>query len=77
MPGESATVTWDRTGDYPAPAVARVVLHGLWLERAVADGVEVPVSGSVVECEPFSVLTLEGLTPARHPAPLPTLRGRR
>jgi len=77
MPGESATVTWDRTGDYPAPAVARVVLHGLWPERAVADGVEVPVSGSVVECEPFSVLTLEGLTPARHPAPLPTLRGRR
>jgi len=74
-PGASATVTWDRAGDYPAPAAARVVVHGLCPERAVADGVEVSVAGGVVECGPFSELTLEGLTTSRRPLPPPLSPG--
>jgi len=66
--GGSATWTWDRSGDFSSPDLVRVVLHGLTAQRAVADGTEVPVSGSVVvvDCPPFSELTLEGLRPT-HP----------
>jgi alpha-glucosidase len=63
-PGETARVTWDRTGEFAPPAAVRVVLHGLSAHRAVADGVEVPVTGGVVECAPFSELTMEGLRTA-------------
>jgi alpha-glucosidase len=59
--GETATVTWNRSGDFAPPDVLRVVLHGLAARRAVADGVEVPVSGPMVQCKAFSELTLEGL----------------
>ena len=67
-PGTTATLTWARSGDFAPPATVRVVLHGLTAQRAVADGVEVAVSGSAVECAPFSELSLEGLRPT-------TLRG--
>ncbi|HEY5026113.1 MAG TPA: glycoside hydrolase family 31 protein [Acidimicrobiales bacterium] len=63
-PGATARCTWERSGDFPAPPVVRVVLHGLSVTRAVADGVEVPVTGAGVECAAFSELTLEGLAPA-------------
>jgi hypothetical protein len=63
-PGATARCTWERSGDFPAPPVVRVVLHGLSATRAVADGVEVPVTGAGVECAAFSELTLEGLAPA-------------
>ncbi len=65
--GGTATWTWDRSGDFPPPEVVRVVLHGLSAARAVADGVEVPVSGGSVECAPFTELTLEGLRGATPP----------
>jgi alpha-glucosidase len=64
--GATARWTWERSGDFPPPEVVRVVLHGLTARRAVADGTEVPVSGTVVECVRFSELTLEGLRPT-HP----------
>jgi hypothetical protein len=57
-------MTWERAGDFAPPPALRVVLHGLTMQRAVADGVEVPVSGGVVEAAAFSELTLEGLRPA-------------
>jgi hypothetical protein len=63
-PGGTARWTWERTGDFGPPAAVRVVLHGLVAQRAVADGVEVPVSGGVVECAPFAELTMEGLRAA-------------
>jgi alpha-glucosidase len=66
-PGATATMTWERAGDFAPPPALRVVLHGLTMERAVVDGVEVPVSGSVVEAAAFSELTLEGLRPATPP----------
>jgi hypothetical protein len=62
--GAIATCTWERSGDFAAPPVVRVVLHGLSAARALADGIEVPVSGATVECGAFSELTLEGLRPA-------------
>ena len=65
--GETAHLTWERSGDFSSPAVVRVVLHGLSAARAVADGTEVPVSGPGVECPSFSELTLEGLRPATPP----------
>jgi len=64
--GATAKWTWERSGDFSSPEVVRVVLHGLSAQRAVADGTEIPVSGSVVDCAPFSELTLEGLRPT-HP----------
>jgi len=63
-PGGTGRCTWERSGDFSSPAVVRVVLHGLHARRAMADGVEVPVSGAVIECPPFAELTLEGLHPA-------------
>jgi len=70
IPGGTGRWTWERSGDFSSPAAVRVVLHGLDAQRAVADGVEIPVRGSVVECGPFTELTLEGLhpTPAKGPA---------
>ncbi len=63
-PGGTARLTWECSGEFPSPAVVRVVLHGLTAARAVADGTEVAVSGLGVECGPFTELTLEGLRPA-------------
>jgi hypothetical protein len=63
LPGGTATWSWERTGDFAAPPVVRVVVPGLAARRAEADGVEVPVSGGVVVCPPFTVLTMEGLHP--------------
>jgi len=63
-PGATASVTWACSGEFPSPAMVRVVLHGLSAARAVADGTEVAVSGPGVECPPFTELTLEGLRPA-------------
>ena len=63
-PGSTATMTWERSGDFAPPAALHVVVHGLTVERAVADGVEVPVSGGVLESAAFSELTLQGLRPA-------------
>ena len=67
LPGATATWTWERSGDFPVPEVVRVVLHGFDARRAVADGVEVRVSGGAVVCPPFTELTFEGLVPV--PAP--------
>jgi alpha-glucosidase len=64
QPGGTATWTWERSGDYAPPAAMRMVLHGLAAQRASADGVVVAVQGSVIECPPFSELTVEGLRPA-------------
>ncbi|HTZ10535.1 MAG TPA: TIM-barrel domain-containing protein [Acidimicrobiales bacterium] len=61
--GEVARCRWARSGDYPAPAQVRVVLHGLEADRARADGVEVPVTGGVVTCGAFEELVVEGLRP--------------
>ena len=61
LPGGSALLAWERHGDYPAPPVIRIVLHGLTSERAIIDGRPVSTTGSSVECGPFSELRLEGL----------------
>jgi alpha-glucosidase len=59
--GGAAVVTWGRDGDYPAPTVVRVVLHGFVAESATADGQAVVITRSSVECGAFSELRLEGL----------------
>jgi len=61
--GGAARLRWHRTGDHPAPARVRVVLHGWAPARALADGAEVPVRGGVVECGPFEEAVLEDLQP--------------
>jgi len=61
--GATAVVTWVRHGDFPPPAVVRVVLHGFVVDSAVADGRPAAVTGSTVECNPFSELLLQGLRP--------------
>ena len=58
VPGGSAVVTWERHGDFPPPAVVRVVLHGFVADAATADGEPVATRGSSVECRPFSELRL-------------------
>jgi alpha-glucosidase len=63
VPGGSAVVTWERHGDYPAPAAVRVVLHGFVAESATADGLAVRPAGSSIECGAFSELRLDGLRP--------------
>jgi hypothetical protein len=68
-PGGTGRWTWERSGDFSSPAAVRVVLHGLDAQRAVADGVEVPVRGSVVECGSFTELTVEGLRLSPAPEP--------
>jgi alpha-glucosidase len=60
----ASAVTWERHGDFPAPALVRVVLHGLVADTATADGVAVTVHGSSVECGPFSELRFYGVRPA-------------
>jgi hypothetical protein len=62
-PGSTARCSWERRGDFPAPARVRVVVHGMTAERATVDGVEVLPSGTAVDCGPFSELILEGLRP--------------
>ncbi len=62
--GETARVSWERSGEFPPPASLRVVLHGFVAERASADGVAVPVTGGTVECGPFSELLVHGLAAA-------------
>lgn len=59
--GGSATMRWERRGDFAAPERVRVVLHGLRAEAAAVDGAPVEVRGSVVECPPFEELRLQGL----------------
>jgi alpha-glucosidase len=59
--GGSAVVTWERRGDFPPPPVVRLVLHGFTATTATADGQPVTISGSSVECRPFSELRLDGL----------------
>jgi alpha-glucosidase len=61
--GDSALVTWERQGDFPAPTSVRVVVHGLVADSATADGEPVRVTGSSVECGPFSELRLRGARP--------------
>ena len=61
--GGSAVLTWERQGDFAPPALVRVVLHGFAVETAAADGQPTAVTGSSIECRPFSALTLEGLRP--------------
>jgi alpha-glucosidase len=58
--GGSMVVTWERQGDFPAPASVRVVVHGLVADGAMADGEPVRVTGSSIECGPFSELRLQG-----------------
>jgi hypothetical protein len=60
-PGATAVLRWTRVGDFPAPATVRVVLHGLLIGGARADGEPATVIGSTVECGPFGELVLEGL----------------
>jgi alpha-glucosidase len=59
--GEAATVTWEHSGEFPPPDVVRVVVHGLVAETATADGDPVAMTGSSVECGPFSELRLNGV----------------
>jgi hypothetical protein len=61
--GATAVVTWVRHGDFPAPAIIRVVLHGFEATSAMADGRPAALKGSSVECGPFTELRLEGLRP--------------
>jgi alpha-glucosidase len=61
VPGGSAVLTWEGHGDFPPPAVVRVVLHGLEADTATADGRSVHTAGSSVECGAFSELRLDGL----------------
>jgi len=62
-PAGTAVLRWERQGQYPAPDRVRVVVHGLRVESALADGSPVDVRGGSVECPPFGELTLEGLQP--------------
>jgi alpha-glucosidase len=61
VPGGSAVITWARDGDFPPPAMVRVVMHGLVAEGAIADGDPLVVAGSTVVCGAFTELRLEGL----------------
>jgi len=65
VPRATAVMTWERQGDFPAPTVVRVVLHGLAVESATADGRPVEIVGSSVECGQFSELRLQGVRSAR------------
>ncbi len=67
--GGSAVVTWERRGDFPPPTVVRVVLHGLVAETATVDGLPVAITGSTVECGPFSELHLHGTRSVRERRP--------
>jgi len=62
LSGGEARFTWRRHGEFEPPARVRVVIHGLVAERALADGVEVEVSGGTVECGPFDELRVGGLS---------------
>ena len=66
LAGGEAVVTWRRSGDFPPPERARVVLHGMKADRATADGAgaEVVVHGPIVETGPFEELRLSGLSRA-------------
>jgi alpha-glucosidase len=59
----SAVLTWERQGDFPPPAVVRVVFHGFTAQTATADGQPAAITGSSIECRPFSELRLEGWRP--------------
>jgi alpha-glucosidase len=61
--GGAAVLTWERQGDFPPPASVRVVLHGFTVETATVDGQPTAVTGSSIECPPFSALRLEGVRP--------------
>ena len=61
--GGTAVLRWSRAGQFPPPGRVRVVLHGLEVGAAVADGTPVPVEGGAVVCGPFEELRLEGLAP--------------
>ncbi len=63
-PGDDARLRWRRHGAFAPPQRVRVVLHGLHIGSATADGVAVPTRGAVVECGPFDELRLEDLRPA-------------
>jgi len=63
VPGGTARWTWETSGDFAQPPLVRVVLHGLVASGASADGVDVAVTGNVVECTPFTELTMQGLRP--------------
>ena len=62
--GGSAVVRWHSEGAFARPSRVRVVMHGLAADSARADGVEVEVTGSTVDCGAFEELTLEGLRQA-------------
>ncbi|MHB8438608.1 MAG: hypothetical protein ACYDD4_05530 [Acidimicrobiales bacterium] len=57
-PGQIALAHWRRQGHFVAPPRVRVVLHGLEVVDAAADGVAVPVRHGVVETGPFDQLSL-------------------
>jgi alpha-glucosidase len=59
VPGSTAVLTWERQGDYAAPATVRVVIHGVTAARVAADGRPVAMVGSVVDCAVFDELRLE------------------
>jgi alpha-glucosidase len=61
--GGPAVLHWEHQGDFPLPTRVRVVLHGFTIETATVDGQPTTVTGSSVECHPFSELRLEGLRP--------------
>jgi alpha-glucosidase len=61
VPGATAVLRWTRVGDFPAPATVRIVLHGLLIDSARADGEPATLNRSTVECGPFGELVLEGL----------------
>ncbi|HEY7947143.1 MAG TPA: hypothetical protein VID75_05685, partial [Acidimicrobiales bacterium] len=59
--GGTAVFTWEREGDFPCPALVRVVLHGFSADGAEADGAAVAMVGSTVECAPFRELRFRGV----------------
>jgi len=63
-PGGTGVLRWERQGEFPAPERVRVVVHGLQVESALADGTPVDVEGGSVECRPFGQLVLQGLRSA-------------
>jgi len=61
-PGSDASLTWVRTGEFPAPSRVRVVLHGLEAGLVVADGSDLgPTESGVFESSSFDSLELRGL----------------
>ncbi|MHB8681051.1 MAG: glycoside hydrolase family 31 protein [Acidimicrobiales bacterium] len=58
-PGGTATLRWRCQGEFPMPGRVRVVVHGVAVGEAAADGQPVPSARGAVACGPFAELQLQ------------------